>query len=165
MPFSLLPARPPSITIAAIPGQYGFGNNYTCAANLTNGAYNGGTCTPINLYDPQTFYRRRTDHDKQLRLPVPVGELHQDQVQVRKPSTSASMDRCLRCQGGDVKAAVGDEHRSDYINDLPGELRANNELADYGAAGNTKGSDTVNEVSASSSCRSSRTGRASSCSN
>jgi outer membrane receptor protein involved in Fe transport len=49
-------------------------------------------------------------------------------------------------QGGEVKAALGVEHRRDYIDDVPGPERAAGDLYGYSTIAETKGSDVVNEA-------------------
>ena len=44
---------PTSVITNGLPGQTGAGIGYTCASNVTSGAYNGGNCVPLDIFDPQ----------------------------------------------------------------------------------------------------------------
>ena len=64
----------------AIPGQYRAGEAFTCESNVTNGAYNGGTCQPVNIFDPQVLLNGHITAPAD-RLSLSLEQLHQDDVQ------------------------------------------------------------------------------------
>jgi iron complex outermembrane recepter protein len=138
------PSGTPSqyITVG-LPGQTGAGINYTCASNLTNGTYNGGTCVPLNFYDPQILLNGA--------IPTNVyNSIYQNNINRTKfdqDTFQIVFDGSLfELQGGTVKAAVGAEHRRDHINDKPSDAALAGELYNRASAGITKGSDGVNEL-------------------
>lgn len=133
---------PAQYITTGLPGQTGAGIGYTCASNLTNGAYNGGTCAPLDVYDPQVLlygnipdsvynyiYQRNIDHTA----------FDQDTAQVVLDGTLFSLP------GGSAKGAFGFEHRRDRIEDVPSEAARTGNLYNRASAGITKGSDIVNE--------------------
>jgi outer membrane receptor protein involved in Fe transport len=141
----LAPAGTPAeLTVRALPGQAGAGNVYTCASNVANGAFvSGSTCAPLNMYDPNIMIGGH--------LPDAVyNYLFDDQVghtAFRQTTFSLNLDGSLiTLPAGDVRAAIGLEHRSDFINDVPPEAAQNGTLYNYSSAGITRGSDKVNEV-------------------
>lgn len=134
---------PDEYVTTGLPGQVGAGNRYTCAANVTGGAYNGGTCVPIDFYDPNVFvngnlpeafydyvYTKSTGHTKYNQDTFSLG-------------FDGSM---FKLPGGMAKAAFGFEHRRDHIDDVPSPERLAGTLYGYGLAQRTKGSDVVNEA-------------------
>lgn len=137
------PAGTPSqyITVAG-PGTTSPGN-YTCAANVNaKGAYNGNTCVPVNIFDPNLVNRGQ----------FPAGwfdYVYTDSFGTTKYDQNTFnivFDGSLwNMQGGKVTAAVGAERRHDYINDVPSFARQQGLLAGFGKAGVTKGADTVTE--------------------
>jgi outer membrane receptor protein involved in Fe transport len=141
----LAPAGTPAqFTTTALPGQYQAGGVFTCSSNVTNGAYNGGTCQPVNVYDPNVMLNGAiTDAQYDYLYPW----LNYTKTKFRQNTFAVSADGSLfPLQGGNVKAAIGFEHRYDSIDDRPGAERDAGELYRFGAADRTKGSDTVNEV-------------------
>jgi outer membrane receptor protein involved in Fe transport len=116
------PAGTPSqfITVG-LPGQTGAGISYTCASNVTNGAYNGGQCVPINIFDPNLIvYGRMSDalYDYLYETEVYT------KTKYKQDTFSFAIDgSVLALQGGDLKVALGAEYRRDHIDDRPGELR------------------------------------------
>ena len=138
------PAGTPAQYITTgLPGQTGAGIGYTCASNVTNGSYNGGTCAPLNFYDPQVvlygnvpnnvynyIYQQNVDHTA----------FNQDTAQLVLDGTLFSLP------GGAAKAALGLEHRRDYIQDVPSEAARTGNLYNRATAGITQGSDIVNEA-------------------
>jgi iron complex outermembrane recepter protein len=133
---------PDSVITVALPGQAGAGTSFTCASNVTNGAYNGGSCVPLNFYDPNILlfgripdnvynyiYQNNYNHTK----------FNQDTAQLVFDGT------LFRLPGGDAKGAIGFEHRRDYIKDVPSAAALAGELYNRASAGVTKGSDIVNE--------------------
>jgi iron complex outermembrane recepter protein len=146
----LAPSGTPSqFTLTAQPGSAGAGNVYTCAANITNGAYNGNTCVPFNQFNPSTLIYGDVSQEFMNYLYA-----YQDytRTKYRQNTLSLGFDGSLfPLPGGDVKAAFGVEHRYDFIDDVPGPGRLNADdpaqaLAYYGKAKETKGSDKVNEA-------------------
>ena len=141
----LAPAGTPSQYITtAIPGQVGAGNGYTCASNLTNGAYNGGTCVPINFFDPNVAYNGVISNALYNYIYPTV-----NYTKTKFSESTFTLDlngSLFPLQGGDLKAALGVEHRHDHIDDRPGAQRAVGDLLYYGTAGRTVGSDSVTEA-------------------
>jgi len=129
---------------AALPGQTGAGNSYTCASNVTNGAYNGGNCIPINFYDPAVAFNGQLSNDL-FNFIYPT--VNYTKTKYRQETYSLAMDGTLfSLPGGPIKAAVGLERRHDHIDDQPGAQRAAGDLLYYGTASQTVGSDIVNEA-------------------
>jgi outer membrane receptor protein involved in Fe transport len=142
----LAPSGTPSqYTVTAIPGEVGAGNTYTCAANVNeSGAYNGNTCVPLNFGDPAVLINGQLP---QALTDYLYPYANYARTKYRQNTFSLGFDGSLfTLPGGEVKAAFGVEHRYDFIDDVPGAERANNELAYYGAALETTGSDKVNEA-------------------
>jgi len=135
---------PADLTVVGLPGQVGAGNTYTCAANVTSGAYNNGTCVPINFFDPQLVLKgQMTDALFNYLYPM----LTLSKTKYNQETLSFSVDGTLfSLQGGEVKAAAGFEHRHDHIDDKPGPERAAGDIYGFSTIGETKGSDTVNEA-------------------
>ena len=141
----LAPAGTPSnLTVTALPGQIGAGNNYTCASNVNNGVLvAGASCVPLNLYDPAIFlngalpsnvfnylFQNETDHTKFLQQTI-----------------SINVDGTLfNLPAGPVGVALGFEHRFDHINDVPSLAAQTGTLYNRASAGITRGSDYVNEA-------------------
>jgi len=135
---------PGGLMVSALPGQVGAGNDYTCASNVTNGAYNGGTCIPINFFDPNMVVNGQMS-DSLFNYLYPMLTL--SKTKYRQETFDLSIDGSLfALQGGDVKAAAGFTHRHDFIDDVPGPERASGDIYGYSTIGETKGSDIVNEA-------------------
>ena len=129
----------------AIAGQLaGAGAAFTCASNVTNGAYNGGTCQPVNAFDPAVMLNGQiTDAQKAYLYPW----INYTKTKFRQKTFAVGFDGSLfALPGGEVKGAVGFEYRSDRIDDRPGEERVAGTLYRYGTAARTKGSDNVKEA-------------------
>jgi iron complex outermembrane recepter protein len=146
---SLNPVVAPSGTpgefiTAGLPGQIGAGVNYTCASNVTNGTYNGGECVPINYFDPNVaFNGHMTDALFNYLYP----ELNLSKTKYSQDTYSLAFDgSVIPLPGGDLKAAVGFEHRRDHINDQPGPARLSGDIYGFGTALPTVGTDVVNEA-------------------
>ncbi|WP_267388227.1 TonB-dependent receptor [Sphingomonas sp. GC_Shp_3] len=144
---SLLPVLAPNGTPAqyvttALAGQAGAGASYTCASNLTNGAYNGGTCVAADFLNPSA-----------LAGNLPSGllnYLYSDQVnrttfteQIAQIVFDGSL---FNLPGGPVGFAVGGEWRSDSIDDVPSEASQSGNLYNYSSSGRTKGTSDVYEA-------------------
>ena len=129
--------------MTGLPGQQAAGVGLTCASNLTNGAYNGGSCVPLNYFDPQVLLYGHipeavynyiwTDNFDRTKF-------HEDTAQLVFDGTFFPLP------GGDVKAAFGLEHRRDYLKDVPSEAALTSNLYNRAVAGITEGSDIVNEA-------------------
>jgi outer membrane receptor protein involved in Fe transport len=142
---------PAEFITTAIPGQFMAGQSFTCASNVTNGAYNGGKCQPVNIFDPNVLLNGAI-------TPAQIAYLYPWQNYTKtiyKQQTLAlNFDGSLfTLPGGDVKGAVGFEYRHDHIDDVPGAARQNvdpdvlgSHFYRYGSAAETKGSDTVKEA-------------------
>ena len=138
------PSGTPSqyITVG-LPGQTGAGIGYTCASNVTNGAYNGGTCAPLDVFDPQILLNGH--------IPAAVyNSIWQENVDRTKfDQDTAEIDfngSLFNLPGGPLKAAIGALHRHDHIKDVPSTAALNGDLYNRATAGITQGSDTVDEV-------------------
>jgi outer membrane receptor protein involved in Fe transport len=134
---------PANVITVGLPGQFGAGIGYTCASNVTNGAYNGGDCVPLDIYDPQILLFGRIPqnvYDYMFQNNINKTHFDQETAEFVVNGTLFSMP------GGDVKAALGVQHRHDHIKDVPSEAALNGELYNRASAGITQGSDTVNEA-------------------
>jgi outer membrane receptor protein involved in Fe transport len=142
---ALAPSGTPNqYTVTALPGQVGAGRTYTCASNLTNGTYNGGQCVPFNFFDPDILNRGNLPEALYAYL-YPM--VNYTRTRFRQETLSLAFDGTLATlPAGPLKAAVGFEHRHDHIEDRPGAERAAGQLYYFGTAGDTIGSDTVNEA-------------------
>jgi outer membrane receptor protein involved in Fe transport len=135
---------PAQYITTAIPGQYRAGESFTCASNVTAGAYNGGTCQPVNIFDPNVLLNgAMTQAQYEYLYPW----TNYTKTKFRQEQISLGFDGSLfELPGGAVKAAVGFEYRGDHIDDRPGADRAAGLLYRYGTASRTKGSDNVKEA-------------------
>ena len=135
---------PAEYITTAIPGQFQAGQSFTCASNVTNGAYNGGTCQPLNVFDPQVLlYGAITPQQIAYLYP----SLNYTKTTYKQETFALSFDGSLfSLPGGEVKAAIGFEYRKDRIDDRPGEERMVGAIYRYGTAARTKGSDNVKEA-------------------
>ena len=134
---------PTNVITVGLPGQTGAGVGYTCASNVTNGTYNGGTCVPLDIFDPQILLNGRIpDNVYNYLYQENIDRTHFDQN-----TAQLVLDGTLfRLQGGDVNAAFGVEHRYDYIRDVPSAAALAGDLYNRTSAGITQGSDLVNEL-------------------
>jgi outer membrane receptor protein involved in Fe transport len=141
----LAPSGTPSqYTVTALPGQYQAGETFTCESNVTNGAYNGGTCQPVNIYDPNVLLNGAITPAQASYL---YPWINYTKTKFREETASFDTNGSLfPLQGGDAKAAIGFDYRHDYIDDVPGPERQAGELYRYGTAAETKGSDSVEEA-------------------
>jgi len=134
---------PNSVITVGLPGQTGAGISYTCESNVTNGAYNGGQCVPLNFYDPQVLIAGRIPdnvYNYIFQNNISHSRFDQDTGEFVVNGT------LFRLQGGDVKAAMGVSHRHDHIKDVPSDAALAGDLYNRASAGITEGSDTVNEA-------------------
>lgn len=134
---------PDQYITTALPGEFGAGNKYTCAANVTNGAYNGGTCVPIDMFNPDVLARGnlpQSFYDYVYTNSVGHTKYNQETFSI---GFDGSM---FKLPGGMAKAAFGFEHRHDKIDDEPSPERLAGTLYGYGLAQATRGSDMVNEA-------------------
>jgi len=135
---------PGQFVVTALPGQARAGEAFTCAANVTNGAYNGNTCVPLNQYDPAILINGQVP---QALMDYLYPYQDYTRTKYRQNTFSLGFDGSLfALPGGDAKAAFGVEHRYDFIDDIPGADRQVGNLAYYGTAARTTGSDKVNEA-------------------
>ena len=135
---------PGQFVVTALPGQARAGEAFTCAANVTNGAYNGNTCVPLNQYDPAILINGQVP---QALMDYLYPYQDYTRTKYRQNTFSLGFDGSLFVlPGGDAKAAFGVEHRYDFIDDIPGADRQVGNLAYYGTAARTTGSDKVNEA-------------------
>jgi len=134
---------PADVITVALPGQAGAGNSYTCASNLTNGVYNGGTCVPLNLYDPNIFIGGHMPSNVYNYLFAPqTGHSNYDQTTVELNADGS----LAQLQGGPLKGAVGYVHRIDKIDDVPSLLARTRQLYNFSSSDITRGKDIVDEV-------------------
>jgi iron complex outermembrane receptor protein len=134
---------PGSLIVTGLPGQQEAGVGLTCASNLTNGAYNGGSCVPLNYFDPQILLHGHIPNNVYNYIwtdNFDETKFHQDTAQLVFDGTLFPLP------GGNVKAAVGIEHRHDYLKDVPSEAALTGNLYRRAVAGVTEGSDIVNEA-------------------
>jgi len=134
---------PSQYITVGLPGQTGAGIGYTCASNVTNGAYNGGTCAPLDVYDPQILLYGH--------IPAAVYNYifqnNIDRTKFDQDTAEINFDGSLfNLPGGPLKAAVGALHRHDHIKDVPSAAALDGTLYNRASAGITQGSDTVDEV-------------------
>ncbi|WP_028970765.1 TonB-dependent receptor domain-containing protein [Sphingomonas sp. URHD0057] len=135
---------PADFITTALPGQYLAGQSFTCASNVTNGAYNGGTCQPLNIFDPNVFLNGAIT-PQQIAYLYPW--LNYTKTTYKQETFALNFDGTLfALPGGDVKSAVGFEYRGDHIDDQPGAERSAGDIYRYGTAARTKGSDNVKEA-------------------
>ena len=141
----LAPAGTPEQFIThAIPGQWRAGEAFTCESNVTNGAYNGGTCQPVNIFDPAVIIGGQIT-DAQIAYLYPW--INYTKTEFEQKTFAVGFDGSLfSLPGGEAKGAIGFEYRHDRIDDIPGAERQANTLYRYGSAARTKGSDSVKEV-------------------
>jgi iron complex outermembrane receptor protein len=143
---SLLPVAAPGGTpsqyiTTAIAGEAGAGNNYTCASNVTNGTYNGGTCVAADFFNPSTLAGN---------LPNNLfNYLYTNQVERTKYEEEIAQivfdGSLFALPAGPVGFALGAEWRRDAIDDIPSEASQNGDLYNYTSSGRTKGSSEVYE--------------------
>ncbi len=134
---------PADVITVALPGQAGAGGSFTCASNVTAGAYNGGSCVPLNLYDPNIMiggHMPQNVYDYLYR--DYVGRSYYDQYTFEANADGTVM----QLPGGAMKAAFGFVHRQDKVKDVPSIAAQNRQLYNYSSSGITKGKDTVDEV-------------------
>lgn len=134
---------PTEFIVTGLPGQEGAGINYTCAGNVTGGTYNGGTCAPLNYFDPAILLGGQ--------LPNAVFDyLYQDNINktaFNQDTLSLVFDGTLmNLPAGPLKAAVGFEYRRDKIDDRPPAAAIAGELYNRAGAGRTVGRDNVKEA-------------------
>jgi outer membrane receptor protein involved in Fe transport len=144
---SLLPVLAPAGTpgqyvTTAIAGEAGAGGNYTCASNVTAGAYNGGKCVAADFFNPSTLAGN---------LPANLFNwLYTNQIERTKYEEEIAQlvfdGTLFKLPAGPVGFAVGGEWRRDAIDDIPSEPSQTGNLYNYSSSGRTKGSDEVYEV-------------------
>lgn len=141
---ALAPAGTPSQYITtALPGQAQAGRSYTCASNVTNGTYNGGTCVPLNIFDPDILINGNLSPDLYNYLYVPqVQRTHFDQNTLEVDFDGT----LLNLPAGPVKGAVGFDYRTDKILNTPPVDAQNGQLYNYSNEGITRGKDAVAEA-------------------
>ena len=140
----IAPAGTPSQYVVVAPaGTAGAGNAYTCSSNLTNGAYNGGTCIPFNYFDPAVL----------IGGDIPQGVYdylwveHEDKTKFNQETFSLIFDGSLfDVPGGTVRGAVGFEYRRDKIVNTPSEDGQNFNIYNRTNEGITRGKDAVKEA-------------------
>ena len=139
----LAPAGTPTELITVAGPNTARPGNYTCAANVTNGAYNGGQCYAINVFDPAVANQGLFPQQFYDYVETDVV----NKTTYKQETFNLVFDGPLfELPGGTAAAAVGAEHRRDFINDVPGFQRQQALLAGFGPAGVTTGKDKVTEL-------------------
>jgi outer membrane receptor protein involved in Fe transport len=141
---ALAPAGTPGqLTVTAPTGTAGAGGVYTCASNITNGAYNGGLCAPLNIFDPAILTNGIIPDAVYDYLYVPIEE----KTRFDQDTFSLIFDGSLfDVPGGTVRGAVGLEYRRDKIVNTPSEFGQAGQLYNRTNEGITKGKDAVREA-------------------
>jgi iron complex outermembrane receptor protein len=135
-------ATPERFTAVAGPGTARPGR-YTCAVNVTSGAYNGGSCVPVNIFDPNVVNSGQLPaefYDYVFTESVSQTTYQQETFNIVFDGSLFSLP------GGRVRAAIGAEHRRDFIDDVPSFQRQQGILSGGAVAQRTTGSDRVTEV-------------------
>jgi len=138
----LAPAGTPGQYVTtAIAGEAGAGGNYTCASNVTAGAYNGGTCVAGDFFNPSTLAGNLPSNLFNYLYTNNVGTTKFEQY-----TGQFVVDGSLaRLPAGPIGFALGAEYRHDAIDDIPSEAARTGNLYNYSSGGRTKGSDEVYE--------------------
>jgi outer membrane receptor protein involved in Fe transport len=137
------PAGTPAEYItAALPDQAGAGQNFTCATNVTAGAYNGGQCVAANFFDPSVLAGNLPNNLFNYLYQDFVGHTTFEQWTGQIVVDGSIVD----LPAGPLGFALGAEYRHDKIADIPSEAAVTGNLYNYSSAGITKGTDEVWEV-------------------
>ena len=133
---------PSEFVVAALPGERER-HSYTCASNITNGAYNGGTCVPLNFYDPAVLL----GGDVSDELFDYLYQENKSKTNFNQDTLSLIFDGTLfELPAGPVRGAVGLEYRRDKIRDVPSDAALEGILYNRAGAGITEGKDNVKEA-------------------
>ena len=140
----LAPAGTPAQYVVTAPaGTAGAGGNYTCTSNLTNGTYNGGTCVPLNIFDPNVLINGDFSQTLYDFLYVPIEE----RTKFNQDTFSLIFDGSLfDLPGGTARGAVGLEYRRDKIVNTPSEFGQLGQMYNRTNEGITNGKDAVREA-------------------
>jgi outer membrane receptor protein involved in Fe transport len=141
---ALAPAGTPSeLTVTALPGMAAAGQTFTCASNVTNGAYNGGLCAPLNIFDPNVLIEGDFSPALYDYLFVPQTQrtrFYQDTFSLYFTGT------LFKLPAGPVRAGLGFEYRRDKIVNTPSPDAQAGLLYNRTNEGITKGTDKVKEI-------------------
>lgn len=143
---TLAPAGTPEEYIVYAPqDSAGAGAGYTCASNVSGGAYvTGSTCVPFNLYDYGTFRNGTVPSNQYDYLyQIDTGRTTFEQITASFVVDGSLMDIP---GGGTVGIALGYEHRQDKIRAVPSVDAQNSRLYNFSSAGITAGKDNVDEI-------------------
>ncbi|MDO7842778.1 TonB-dependent receptor domain-containing protein [Sphingomonas immobilis] len=139
----LAPAGTPAgVVTTALAGELGAGNAYTCASNVTAGAYNGGTCIAGDFFNPQSL---QGNLDPRLFNYI-YGDNVGTTMYEQKIAQLVIDGTLFRLPAGPVGFALGGEYRSDSIDDNPSEASQTRNLYNYSSSGRTRGTSDLWEV-------------------
>jgi outer membrane receptor protein involved in Fe transport len=143
---SLLPVAAPAGTpsqyiTTAIAGEAGAGGNYTCSSNVTNGAYNGGTCVAADFFNPSTLAGNLPTNLFNYLYTNQVEHTHYDE-EIAQLVFSGSL---FQLPAGPIGFALGGEWRRDALDDVPSLASQQGNLYNYSSSGITQGSSEVYE--------------------
>jgi outer membrane receptor protein involved in Fe transport len=141
---TVAPAGTPAQFITrALPGQVQAGVNFTCQSNVTAGAYNGGQCVPLNIFDPAILIGGDIPQALYDYLYVPQVQ----RTRFNQETLSLIFNgTVLELPAGPLKAAVGLEYRHDKIRNVPSADAQAGLLYNRTNEGITAGSDNVKEA-------------------
>ncbi|MEN3747559.1 TonB-dependent receptor [Sphingomonas sp. HF-S3] len=140
----LAPAgTPDAFVTVARPGTAGAGNRYTCASNVSNGAFIAGSnCVVGDFFNPDALAGNLA--------PNLVNYLYQNFESTTKFEQITGQlvvdGSIMPLQGGPLAFAVGVEFRRDEILDTPSEVQRTGNIYNYSSGNITAGSDQVTEV-------------------
>ncbi|MFL6759687.1 TonB-dependent receptor domain-containing protein [Sphingomonas sp.] len=134
---------PSQFITTAIPGEARAGVSFTCASNVTNGAYNGGTCVPLDIFNPNILIGGHIPQALYDYLYVPQVQ----RTRFNQDTLSLNLDgTVLDLPAGPVRAAVGFEYRRDRITNTPSPDAQAGQLYNRTNEGITAGYDSVKEA-------------------
>jgi len=134
---------PAQFITTALPGEAEAGTGFTCASNVTNGAYNGGTCVPLDIFNPAILIGGDIPQNLYDYLFVPQVQ----RTRFNQDTLSLVFDgTVLDLPAGPLKAAVGFEYRRDKIVNTPSEDAQAGQLYNRTNEGITRGTDNVKEA-------------------
>ena len=141
---TVAPAGTPAEFITtALPRQAEAGTGFTCASNVTNGAYNGGTCIPLDIFNPAILIGGDVPQALYDYLFVPQVQ----RTKFNQETLSLVFDgTVVDLPAGPLRAAVGFEYRHDKIVNTPSVAAQNGQLYNRTNEGITRGSDNVKEA-------------------
>lgn len=134
---------PAQFITTALPGEAEAGTGFTCASNVTSGAYNGGTCIPLDIFNPAILIGGDIPQALYDYLFVPQVQ----RTKFNQETLSLVFDgTVVDLPAGPLRAAVGFEYRHDKIVNTPSVDAQNGQLYNRTNEGITRGSDNVKEA-------------------